>query len=111
MAFKKTINSIRENELSYLIKLAIGRAIEKCLSNSIVSFSLIATFALAAKFDIELTFPKIFFTLEIMTSLMLFMGWFSSGIGMFYEVKNIFGRFGSALSINNQAMIQIKENN
>lgn len=105
IAFKRIIQAIRIQEMDNLKKLALGRAIERALGNSISLISSVIMFVVAHYANTELSFAKIFSTLEIMTSLRLYTFLMVLALGLYYELKVVFDRFASIFNIEPKSMV------
>ena len=87
--------------------MSIGRSLEKAVGNSIGFCSSLVMFVAAHYAQTDLTFPKIFSTLEIITNFKQSISTFSRGISFYYEVRVVFERFASIFNIENASMIEI----
>jgi hypothetical protein len=59
--------------------------------------------------DNELSFPKIFSSLEVIFAFKFSIFMLGLGLGFYYEVIVVFARFASIFKIENKSMIQIDE--
>lgn len=84
IAFKRIIQKVRDSEMLNLKSLALGRAVERALGNSISFIGSLAMFIIAHYANTGLSFAKIFSTLEIMTSLRLYSFLIVLALGLYY---------------------------
>ena len=102
------IQEIREKEISELKRLAFGRAFERAMAHSTAFLSSLVMFILADTIGPKgLTFALIFSTLEIFSSVRRSLTWLNIGVGLYFEIKVVFGRFASIFNIPNKSMIEI----
>lgn len=63
-----------------------------------------------ATYGAKLEHSKVFSVLEIMSALKMNVLMFSTGLGIYYELKVIFGRFANIFNIANKSMIKVYPN-
>jgi len=109
LAFKKIIQNIRVSEVTLYRLLAVGRAVERAIGNSLGFIGSFVMFIVAYYASTGLTLAKIFSTLEVATALKQTIIMMALGLGVYYEIKVVFGRFANIFNIENTCMLQIDE--
>ena len=109
IAFKRIIQKIREQEIGHLKSLALGRAFERGLAHSIGFIGSFVMLVLASEVNHHLSFTLIFSTLELVTYLRSNMIILTLGVGLYYEIQVVCGRFASIFNVNFKSMIPIDE--
>ena len=89
--------------------MALGRAFERAIANATAFLSCLVIFVLAEEVNHDLTFSKIFSALEMFASIKFSLTIANIGVGLYFEIKVVFGRFASIFNIENKSMIQIDE--
>ena len=85
--------------------LALGRAFERALGNATAFLSCIIMFILVEEVYHDLNFVKIFSTLEMFASLKFLLMVTNMAVGLYFELKVVFGRFANIFNIENKSMI------
>lgn len=97
-------------EIANYRKLSLGRSLERSLGNFVVVASALVMYVVAHYVGIGLTTAKIFSSLEVIFAFKFSIFMLSIGLGFYYEVKVVFGRFASIFAIKRTAMIKIDPN-
>ena len=105
MAFKKIIQKIRVNEVARFYLLALGRSVERAIGNSLGFISSLVMFIIADNAGTDLTLAKIFSTLEVAGGLKMTIMFLAVGVGVYYEIMVVFGRFANIFNIQNTQMV------
>lgn len=107
IAFRRIIQGLREKEIENYKKLSLGRSLERAIGNMIGFMAALLMFVAAHYANTQLDLAKIFSTLEIIMNFKLSIFMFILGLGFYYEVKVVFGRFANIFNIENTSMIKI----
>jgi glycerol-3-phosphate acyltransferase PlsY len=86
--------------------LAFGKSVERALGYFISFFASLVMIVIAY-YVAGIDFTKIFSVLEIMSSLKANVLMFTLGMGLYYELKVIFGRFASVFNLENVSMVHV----
>ena len=86
--------------------MAFGRAFERAMAHATAFLSSLVMFIVAYNTDKDkLNFAIIFSTLEIFSSVRRNLALLNIGVGLYFEMKVVFGRFASIFNIENKSMI------
>lgn len=85
--------------------LAFGRAVERSMAHASSILGSLLLFIFTYYFTGRLTFAIIFSTLEMFASVKRSLTFMNIGVGLYFELKVIFGRFAIVFNIEEKAMI------
>lgn len=81
------------------------------MGNAITIVSSLAIFLLLSRNNEELTYAKLFSTLEMLSCLKYYVFSATIAIGSYYEVRVIFERYANIFNLKNKSMIKVDQPN
>ena len=107
IAFRRIIQKVRELEIKSYKSLSLGRSAERALSNFIGIASGFIMYLASHYSNTGLDLAKMFSCLQVIFSFKHYITYLIVGLGCYYEVSVVCGRFANIFPIKDTSMVEI----